>query len=35
MIDVQLFGMDPGRHHLTSLAIHAANAVLLYLVLAG
>jgi tetratricopeptide (TPR) repeat protein len=34
-LDVQLFGLDPGRHHLTSLAIHAANAVLLYLVLAG
>ena len=34
-LDVQLFGLDPGRHHLTSLAIHAANAALLYLVLAG
>ena len=34
-LDVQLFGLDPGRHHLTSLAIHAANAALLYLVLSG
>jgi tetratricopeptide (TPR) repeat protein len=33
MLDVQLFGMDPGGHHLTSLLLHAANALLLFLVL--
>ena len=25
MLDVQLFGLRPGRHHLTSLLLHAAN----------
>ena len=33
MADVQMFGVDAGRHHLTSVALHAANAVLLFLVL--
>ncbi len=33
MADVQLFGMSPGRHHLTSLMLHIANAVLLFLLL--
>ena len=33
MLDVQLFGMDAGRHHLTSLLLHAINAVLLFLLL--
>jgi tetratricopeptide (TPR) repeat protein len=33
MLDVQLFGMNPGAHHLVSLALHAANVLLLYLVL--
>jgi Tfp pilus assembly protein PilF len=33
MLDVQLFGMSPGGFHLTNLALHAANAVLLFLVL--
>src|SRR5438045_1254007 len=33
MIDVQLFGLNPGAHHLVSLAIHTANAVLLFLLL--
>jgi protein O-mannosyl-transferase len=32
-IDVDLFGLNPAGHHLTSLFIHALNAVLLYLVL--
>ncbi len=32
-LDVSLFGLDPGRHHLTSLLLHAANAVLLFLFL--
>lgn len=29
-LDVQLFGMDPGRHHETSMLLHALNAVLLF-----
>ena len=34
MADVSLFGADnPGGHHLSSVAIHAVNAVLLYLLL--
>ena len=33
MLDVQMFGLDAGRHHRTSLMLHAANAVLLFLVL--
>ena len=32
--DVQMFGMAPPGHHLTSLLFHAANAVLLFLFLA-
>jgi len=31
MADVQLFGLDAGKHHLVSVAIHAANAILLFL----
>lgn len=31
MADVQMFGLDPGKHHRTSLLLHAANAVLLFL----
>jgi tetratricopeptide (TPR) repeat protein len=34
MLDVELFGLDAGAHHLASAAIHAANAGLLLLVLA-
>ena len=34
MIDVQLFGLDAGRHHLTSLALHLTNSVLLLVFLA-
>jgi protein O-mannosyl-transferase len=34
MLDVQLFGMDPGRHHLVSAVLHATNAALLFLFLA-
>jgi len=30
MLDVSLFGMDAGRHHLVSLALHAGSALLLY-----
>ncbi len=34
MVDCQLFGLQPAGHHLVSLAIHAANGILLYCVLA-
>ncbi len=34
MLDVQLFGLDPGAHHLVNAAIHALNAALLLVVLA-
>ncbi len=33
MLDVQLFGLDPGAHHLVSAFLHAANAVLCFLAL--
>ena len=33
MLDVQLFGLNPGRHHATSLLLHAANVLLVFLVL--
>jgi tetratricopeptide (TPR) repeat protein len=33
MLDYQWFGLRPGGHHLTSLLLHAASAVLLLLVL--
>jgi tetratricopeptide (TPR) repeat protein len=33
MADVDLFGTKPGPHHLVNVAFHAANAVLLFLVL--
>ncbi len=33
MLDCQLYGLKPAGHHLTSLLLHAANAVLLFLVL--
>ncbi len=35
MLDVQLFGMNPGAHHLVSLAIHVAGALLLLTALRG
>ncbi len=31
--DVQLFGLDPRWHHLTNLVLHAASALLLFLLL--
>lgn len=34
MLDVQLFGFDPGMHHVTNVAIHIINAWLLFLILA-
>jgi Flp pilus assembly protein TadD len=33
MLDVELFGLDPGRHHQVSLLLHALNAMILFLVL--
>jgi protein O-mannosyl-transferase len=33
MLDCQLFGLKPGWHHFTSLLLHAANSVLLFLLL--
>ncbi len=33
MLDCQLFGLWPGGHHLVNVAIHAATAVLLFLML--
>ena len=33
MLDVQLFGLNPGRHHATSLLLHAANVLLVFLLL--
>ena len=30
MLDVELFGLDPGRHHLTSAALHVVNTLLLF-----
>jgi tetratricopeptide (TPR) repeat protein len=32
-LDCQLFGLDPAGHHLVSLLFHAANAILLFLLL--
>jgi protein O-mannosyl-transferase len=32
MLDVTLYGMDPGPHHVTSVIIHTASTVLLFLV---
>src|SRR5687768_1526111 len=33
MIDCELFGLEPAGHHLTNLAIHTLNAVLVFIVL--
>jgi tetratricopeptide (TPR) repeat protein len=33
MVDFKLFGKDPWGHHLTNVLLHAANGVLLFLVL--
>ena len=33
MVDVELFGLDPGAHHLVNVGFHAINAVLLFLAL--
>jgi tetratricopeptide (TPR) repeat protein len=34
MLDVQMFGLDAGRHHLTSVLLHTTNGVLLFLLFA-
>jgi tetratricopeptide (TPR) repeat protein len=33
MLDVDLYGMDPGRHHLTNVLFHLANTLLLFFLL--
>jgi protein O-mannosyl-transferase len=33
MVDCQLYGLNPAGHHLTSILLHATNAVLLFLCL--
>lgn len=33
MLDVQLFGLHPGMHHLVNLLLHMANSVLFFLLL--
>jgi tetratricopeptide (TPR) repeat protein len=30
LLDVELFGLDPGRHHLTSAVLHVVNTILLF-----
>jgi tetratricopeptide (TPR) repeat protein len=34
MLDVELFGIDPGAHHMVNVLLHVANALLLLAVLA-
>ena len=34
ILDIQLYGLNPKGHHLTSLALHIANSLLLFLVFA-
>jgi tetratricopeptide (TPR) repeat protein len=33
MLDIQLFGMNPGMHHFTNVIIHILNSILLFVVL--
>ena len=33
MLDVQIYGLEPGRHHLTSVIFHILNTILLFIVL--
>jgi tetratricopeptide (TPR) repeat protein len=33
MLDIQLYGMNPGRHHMTNVLIHIINAMLLFMAL--
>ena len=32
MLDVQLYGIDPGRHHMTNVLIHITSSIILFLV---
>lgn len=32
MLDAQLYGMDPGRHHMTNVLIHITSSIILFLV---
>jgi len=32
MLDCQIYGMNPGRHHMTNVLLHILNALLLFLV---
>ena len=34
MLDVQLFGLKPGRHHLSNVLLHIVNALLLFWIFA-
>lgn len=33
MLDVEIYGLNPGSHHLTSLFLHLINTLLLYMIL--
>ena len=33
MLDVQLYGLHPGRHHMTNALLHVVNTLLLFFVL--
>ncbi|RJQ60495.1 MAG: tetratricopeptide repeat protein [Desulfobacteraceae bacterium] len=33
LMDVELFGMNPGAHHLTNLIVHLINSMLLFIIL--
>ncbi len=33
MLDVELYGLDPGRHHLTNVLFHIVNTLLLFIAL--
>jgi hypothetical protein len=35
MLDVELFGLDPGAHHAVNVAFHLCNTLLLFLLLQG
>ncbi len=35
MLDCQLYGLNPGGHHVSNLLLHTANTLLLFLVLQG
>lgn len=35
MLDAELWGLDPGSHHLVNVAFHAVNTALLFIVLYG